>query len=62
MVVREGHRLDGEVTTNGDETLIEGDGVVVRIVQRGTEVTYQQATDLETLTLLTTGVSETAPR
>ncbi|HYJ12519.1 MAG TPA: hypothetical protein VEW66_02950 [Thermomicrobiales bacterium] len=61
MAVREGHRFDGEVTTNGDETLIEGDGVVVRIVQQGTDVTYQQATDLDTLALQTTGVTETAP-
>jgi hypothetical protein len=61
MVVREGHRFDGEVTTNGDETLIEGDGVVVRIVQQGTDVTYQQASDLDELGLLTSGVTETSP-
>jgi hypothetical protein len=61
LVVREGQRFDAEVTTSSNETLIEGDGVVVRIVQQGTDVTYQQATDLDALALLTAGVAESEP-
>lgn len=58
MVVREGQRLDATVTTEDNETLIQGDGMVVRIVQQGTEVTYLQATDLEALAMLADGVTD----
>ena len=62
MVVREGQRLDGEVSTEGTATMIVGDGVVVRISQDGEAVSYLQAPDMATMEKMVDGLAEPAPQ
>lgn len=52
LAIREVERLDGKVTTEGNSTLIEADGVVIRITQDGESVSYLQASSLDVLNLL----------
>lgn len=52
MGVRESVRINGEVVTNGNVVTIEGDGVVVRLMLDGDEVTYLQAPTLVLMEML----------
>ncbi len=53
LTIRESARLNGEVTTNGNQVLIQGDDAIVQIIQDGANVTYRQVSAEETLAALT---------
>ena len=52
LAIREAARLDSDVVEDGDRNLIEGDGVIVEIVQDGSNVTYRQAPTEDVLATL----------
>jgi hypothetical protein len=49
LAIREGGRLDAEISEEGDSIVLTGDGLTVMIVQDGSGVTYIQAPDRETV-------------